>query len=85
MEGVRMSFVRAISRGASRTPAMPAAETETKRVAIGEGDDSMSRPPATDGVDVVDGDVKERPGSGRPKKAEKAERMKDETVEKSSE
>lgn len=46
VEGVRMSFVRAMSRGASITPAKPAAETATASEAHGEGEDNMSRPPA---------------------------------------
>ena len=48
VEGVRMSFVRAISRGASIIPARPAAETATISEANGEGEDSISRPPAVD-------------------------------------
>ena len=85
VEGVRMSFVRAMSRGASMMPARPAAETETKREAMGEGDDNMSRPPAAELVVAVGDDAKERPGSGKARKAEKNERMKDEMVENSSE
>ena len=46
VEGVRISFVRAMSRGASKMPAKPAAETATASEANGEGEDSMSRPPA---------------------------------------
>lgn len=46
VEGVRMSVVRAISRGASMMPAKPAAETATASEAKGDGDDNMSRPPA---------------------------------------
>lgn len=80
-----MSFVRAMSSGAKRIPAIPAADTDTKSVAIGEGEDSMSSPPARDGVPVAGDDAKDRPGSGRPKKAENDERTKDETVERSNE
>ena len=43
---MRISLVRAMSTGASTTPAMPAAETATVRDARGDGDDSRSRPPA---------------------------------------
>lgn len=46
VEGVSMSFVRAISRGASITPAIPAAETATAREESGDGEESMSSPPA---------------------------------------
>ena len=46
VEGVSMSFVRAISRGARITPAILAAATATARDAIGDGDDKMSMPPA---------------------------------------
>ncbi len=40
-----MSFVRAISRGASITPAIPAAETATAREESGDGEESMSSLP----------------------------------------
>lgn len=46
VEGVKMSFVRAMSRGASIMPAKPAAEMATASEANGDGDDNMSRPPA---------------------------------------
>lgn len=46
VEGVSMSFVRAISRGAKTMPAIPAAETAKVREVSGEGDDKMSIPPA---------------------------------------
>ena len=46
VEGVRMSIVRAMSRGASNMPAKPAAETATASEADGEGEDNMSSPPA---------------------------------------
>lgn len=85
VEGVRMSLVRAMSRGARRMPATPAAETDIKREAIGEGDDNMLRPPAAEGVLVSGDDVKKRLGSGRARKAEKNERVKDVTVERSNE
>ena len=74
MVGVRISLVRATSNGASRTPAMPAAETDTKRELSGEGDDSMSRPPAE--VGPGDAEVKDNPGSGRANRAERKERKK---------
>ena len=45
VEGVRMSFVRAMSKGASIIPANPAAETATAKEANGDGEDSISRPP----------------------------------------
>ena len=85
MEGVRINFVRAMSKGARIMPASPAAETDTNREAKGDGEDSISRPPAGGTLAVVGDDVKERPGSGRARKAEKTERMKDEIVERSSE
>ena len=78
VEGVRMSFVRAISRGASIIPARPAAETATNSEANGEGEDSISRPPAVDN----DWDaVKESPGSGNAMNAEKNDRTKEVIVE----
>lgn len=41
-----ISFVLAISRGASMMPAKLAAETATASEEIGAGDDKISRPPA---------------------------------------
>ena len=74
VEGVRMSFVRAMSRGASMMPAKPAEETATASEARGEGDDNISRPPAweTDGTAV-----KESPGSGSAMNAERNDRIKE--------
>ncbi len=46
VDGVRMSFVRAMSNGARMIPAMPAAETATAKEASGDDDDSTSSPPA---------------------------------------
>ena len=79
--GVRMSLVRAMSSGARRTPARPAAETDTSRDASGEGEDSMSRPPAAEAEVVTGDDANERPGSGSARTAERKERIKDEIVE----
>ena len=45
VEGVRMSFVRAMSKGASIMPAKPADETATASEAKGDGEDKMLRPP----------------------------------------
>ena len=78
VEGVRMSFVRAISRGARMIPATPAAETATAREESGDGEESISRPPAK----VEDGDpVKESPGSGSESKADKKDRTKEVMVD----
>ena len=78
VDGVRMSFVRAISRGARRIPVMPAAETATSSEESGEGELSMSSPPALlkDGVTV-----KESPESGRDSRAEKKDRTKEVIVD----
>ena len=78
VDGVRMSFVRAISSGARRMPAMPAADTATSSEASGEGELSTSSPPALlkDGVPV-----KESPGSGRESSAEKKDRTKEVIVD----
>ena len=43
--GVRMSFVRAMSRGARIMPATPAAETATTSDDSGEGEERTSNPP----------------------------------------
>lgn len=66
-------------------PARPAAETETKREAKGEDEDRMSRPPEIGLLAVAGDEAKERPGSGKARKAEKQERMKDEIVDERSE
>ena len=78
VEGVKMSFVRAMSRGASMIPAKPTEETATANEANGEGEESISRPPAyeTDGSDV-----KESPGSGSAMSAEKNDRTKEVMVD----
>ena len=83
MEGVRINFVRAMSRGARRTPAIPAAETDTMREFKGDGEERMSRPP----VAVEDGDMegKESPGSGRASSAARKERKNDVDVDRRSE
>lgn len=78
MEGVRISFVRAISRGARKTPAIPAAETVTARETNGEGDDKISSPPTL--VKDVDS-CSERPGSGKARRAERNDRAKEVIVE----
>lgn len=78
MEGVSISFVRAISKGARITPAMPAAETATAKEERGDGEERISSPPVCMNDDVW----KERPGSGRPKRAETKERAKDVIVDK---
>ncbi len=46
VDGVRMSWVRAMSRGARSMPVTPAADMATAREVRGEGDARMSRPPA---------------------------------------
>ena len=78
VDGVRMSFVRAISRGARMIPAMPAAETATRSEESGDGEESMSSPPALlkDGVPI-----KESPGSGSESSAEKKDRTKEVIVD----
>ena len=50
VEGVSINFVRAISKGASRMPAMPAAPTAANRLAKGDGEERMSRPPIAEGI-----------------------------------
>lgn len=78
VEGVSMSFVLAMSRGARIIPARPAAETATARVAMGAGEESISRPPA----DPMEGLIwKERLGSGTAKMAARKDRAKDVMVD----
>lgn len=78
VDGVSMSFVRAISRGANIMPAILAAETATASEAKGAGDDRISRPP----TEPVDGLIwKERLGSGTAKIVAKNERAKEVMVD----
>ena len=46
IDGVNISLVRTISRGARTIPAIPAAEMTTAREVRGEGDERISSPPA---------------------------------------
>lgn len=46
IDGVNISFVRTISRGARTIPAIPAAEITTASEVRGEGEDRISSPPA---------------------------------------
>lgn len=82
VEGVRISFVRAISRGARRIPAMLAAETVTAREMSGDGEDRISSPPA---LFNDEDNWSERPGSGSARRAERNDRAKDVIVEKRTE
>lgn len=52
VEGVSMSFVRAVSSGARMIPAIPAALTAAIRLAMGEGDERISKPPIADGIGI---------------------------------
>ena len=52
VEDVNMSFVRAMSSGASSTPAIPAAPTAAAKLASGDGEESMSRPPIIEGIGI---------------------------------
>ena len=63
-------------------PAMPAAETATINEVKGEGDDKTSSPPAY--VNAED-NWTDRPGSGRARRAERKDRVKDVIVDKSME
>ena len=78
VEGVKISFVRAMSRGASMMPAKPAAETATANEANGEGEDNTSMPPAKETEGAA---VKESPGSGSAINAEKNDRIKEVIVD----
>ena len=79
VEGVKISFVRAMSRGASMMPARPAEETATASETNGEGEDNMSRPPAYETDGIAEKDI---PGSGKAKNAEKNDRTKEVIVDK---
>lgn len=73
VDGVSISFVRAMSRGDRIMPARPAAETATAREESGEGEERMSSPIA----EVEGGEIwKERLESGNTKRAEMREREK---------
>lgn len=83
VEGVSISFVRAMSSGARKMPARPTAETETRREFIGEGEDRISRPPAAMGLGC--NAEKVTPGSGTARRADKRERKKEVKVERRKE
>ena len=78
VDGVSINLVRAMSKGARMRPATPAAETATVSEARGEGEDKTSRPPAEVKLGAA---VKDNPGSGRTRKAEKKDLRKDVSVE----
>lgn len=80
VDGVNMSFVRAISNGARTVPAIPAADTATTREVRGEGEDRISRPPVN--IDCEKG-WNERPGSGRARRAEINDLVKEVIVDES--
>ena len=71
-----------MSSGARITPATLAAEIATRSEAIGEGESRTSIPPAYVRSGIV---VKDRPGSGRARKAEKNDLRNDVTVDRSIE
>ena len=73
-----INFVRAMSSGASKMPATPAADTATANEARGKGEERTSRPPAY--VSADDNWV-EIPGSGKAKIAERKDRANDVMVE----
>ncbi len=82
VEGVRISFVRAVSKGARTMPAIPAADTTTASEVKGEGDESISNPPAY----VNDEEIgNERPGSGSARTAERNDRANEVIVDESME
>lgn len=78
VEGVSMSLVLAMSSGASKMPAMPAADTAMASEAIGAGDERISRPPAEPAEVLI---WNERLGSGMAKRVAKNERAKEVRVE----
>ena len=77
VEGVSISFVRTMSSGARMIPAMPAALTAAMRLAKGEGEERMSRPPMADGMGIKYGGcdcANESPGSGMARTAQRRDR-----------
>lgn len=80
VDGVTISFVRTISRGAKMAPAMPAALTATIKLAMGESEFRTSMPPAPPALAVGVDETKVRPGSGRARTAERKERANEVTV-----
>ena len=79
VDGVTISRVLAMSRGARMVLAMPAAETAMAREDKGEAEDSMSSPPVyVPGPEGVR--LKERPVSGKAKTADRTDRRNEFTV-----
>ena len=80
VDGVSISRVRATSKGAKMMPAMPAAPTAAKRLAKGDGEERISRPPIAEGIGRRYGGwdcENKRPGSGRSMMAQIIERVKE--------
>ena len=76
VEGVRIRYIRAMSRGARRMDARAEADTATSRDERGEGDERMSRPPTGALVEGVRRFMVGRPlGSGRDTSAARRERI----------
>ena len=48
VDGVSISFVRAMSKGANNKPAIPAAPAAAAKLDSGEEEERMSRPPVAD-------------------------------------
>lgn len=71
-----------ISSGASTIPDMPAAKTATLNELNGEGEDRTSRPPVKFRGEER---LRERPGSGRARRADRKDRTKEVTVDASIE
>ena len=83
VEGVRIRYVRAMSRGARTTDARADAETATRREERGEGEERISRPPTGALVEGVRRFMVGRPlGSGRDRSAARRERVQVVRVEK---
>ena len=77
-EGVSISFVLAMSKGATSIPAIPAADTAIASEAIGVGEESISSPPTVPAGGLI---WNERLGSGTANIAAKKDRVKDVMVD----
>lgn len=85
VEGVRIRYVRAMSRGASATDATADAESAIRSDVRGEGEARMSRPPTGELPEGVSEEKAGSPaGSGKDRSAERRERIQVLRVEKTT-
>ena len=81
VDGVSISFVRAVSRGERIMLAIPVADTATARETAGDSEDSMSYPPNAVVLEENAENCDVRPGSGKASMAARKDLEKEVNVE----